>query len=116
MTWNQEQRRDVPPQAGPVVYPWQYYAAPAPQWSAPAGPPAAPAQAPALPGGGVQKLAYSVDEAAQALGVSRSSVYNMIHMSGFPSMKIRGRRLIAAELLAEWVRRQAEEWGGSYEP
>ena len=115
MTWNQEQRRDVPAQAVPVVYPWQCYAAPAPQWSAPAGSPAAPAPAPApaLPGGGVQKLAYSVDEAAQALGVSRSSVYNMIHMIGFPSMKIRGRRLIAAELLAEWVRRQAEEWGAA---
>lgn len=51
-------------------------------------------------------MAYTVDEAAQALGVSRSAVYNMIHMSGFPSMKLRGRRLISAELLAEWVRRQ----------
>ena len=45
--------------------------------------------------------------AFQPLGVSRSSVYGMIHMSGFPSMKLRGRRLISAELLAEWVRRQA---------
>lgn len=114
MTWTAEQRapgldqrRDAPLQAGPpVVYPWQYYAAAPAQWAAAMNPAAAPAPAPALPGG-VQKLAYTVDEAAQALGVSRASVYNMIHMSGFPSMKLRGRRLISAELLAEWVRRQA---------
>lgn len=119
MTWSQEQgapvldqRRDAPAQAGPPVYPWQYCATPPPHWSASINPPAIPAQAPALPGG-VRKLAYTVDEAAQALGVSRASVYNMIHMSGFPSMKLRGRRLISAELLAEWVRRQAEEWGAA---
>lgn len=99
-----EQRRDVPPQTGAPVYPWPYYAAPPVQWAAPANPPAAPD--PALPGG-VRRLAYTVDEAAQALGVSRASVYNLIHQSGFPSMKLRGRRLISAELLAEWVRQQA---------
>lgn len=95
-----DQRRDVPPQAGAPVYPWPYYAAP------PTNPPAATVPAPALPGG-VRKLAYTVDEAAQALGVSRASVYNLIHAGGFPSMKLRGRRLISAELLAEWVRQQA---------
>lgn len=101
-----DQRRDVPTQAGPpAVYPWQSYAATPAQWAA-AMNPAASSPPPSLPGG-VQKLAYTVDEAAQALGVSRSSVYGMIHMSGFPSMKLRGRRLISAELLAEWVRRQA---------
>lgn len=105
-TTKPEQRRDVLPQAGAPVYPWPYYAAPPVQWAAPANPPAAPAPAPALPGG-VRKLAYTVDEAAQALGVSRASVYNLIHQSGFPSMKLRGRRLISAELLAEWVRQQA---------
>lgn len=101
-----DQRRDVPPQTGAPVYPWPYYAAPPVQWATPANPPAAPAPAPALPGG-VRKLAYSVDEAAQALGVSRASIYNLIHSKDFPSVKLRGRRLISAELLAEWVRTQA---------
>ena len=100
-----EQRGDIPQQGGPPIYPWQYYAATPAQWAAAMCPPAAPAPAQTLPGG-VQKVAYTGDEAAQALGVSRSAVYNMIHMSGFPSMKLRGRRLISAELLAEWVRRQ----------
>lgn len=86
-------------EALPPGLPWWFY-----------GPPAAPAQrlppAPVIPGG-VPKLAYSVEEAAEALGVSRSLVYRLIHQSGFPSVKLRGRRLISAELLAEWVRLQA---------
>lgn len=112
MTWPYEQgaapnqRRDVPQQDGPPVYPWQSYAATPAQWAAAAGP-ATPAPAPP-PLCVVPKLAYTVDEAAQALGVSRSLVYSMIHMEGFPSMKLRGRRLISAERLAEWVRRQAD--------
>lgn len=73
---------------------------------------AAPAYAPTPPAppetpGGVRKLAYSVEEAAEALGVSRSLVYRLIHQRGFPSAKLRGRRLISAELLAEWMRQQA---------
>lgn len=62
-------------EALPPGLPWWFY-----------GPPAAPAQrlpppqAPAsvIPGG-VPKLAYSVEEAAEALGVSRSLVYRLIH-------------------------------------
>lgn len=110
MAWPHEQgaslnqRGDVPQQDGAPVYPWQCHAATPAQWAA-AGP-ATPAPAPA-PLCVVPKLAYTVDEAAQALGVSRSSVYSMIRMNGFPSMKLRGRRPISAELLAEWVRRQA---------
>ena len=84
-------------EALPPGLPWWFY-----------GPPAAPAQrlppAPVIPGG-VPKLAYSVEEAAEALGVSRSLVYRLIHQSGFPSVKL--RRLISAELLAEWGRLQA---------
>lgn len=87
----------------PPGLPWWFYGPPA----APAQPPP-PVQAPvpATPGG-VPKLAYSVEEAAEALGVSRALVYRLIHQSGFPSVKLRGRRLISAELLAEWVRQQA---------
>lgn len=94
-------RRGYTPADLPPGLPWWYY-----------GPPAAPVQqpppvpAPAAPGH-IPKLAYSVDEAAEALGVSRASVYQLIHRKDFPSVKLRGRRLISAELLAEWVRAQA---------
>ena len=53
------------------------------------------------------ELTYSVTEAAQALGVSRRTMYEVIHQEGFPTLKVGGRRLISRELLAEWVREQA---------
>lgn len=54
-----------------------------------------------------ERLTYSVTEAAQALGISRPSMYSLIHKEGFPTLKVGGRRLISKELLAEWVREQA---------
>lgn len=53
------------------------------------------------------ELTYSVTEAAQALGVSRPTMYNLINQEGFPAFNVGGRRLISRELLAEWVRAQA---------
>lgn len=57
--------------------------------------------------GAVSKLTYSVTEAAEAIGVSRATMYELIHREGFPTLKVGNRRLISRELLAEWVRRQA---------
>ena len=53
------------------------------------------------------ELVYNVTEAAEALGISRRSMYNLIHKEGFPTLTVGGRRLISKELLAEWVRQQA---------
>ncbi len=53
------------------------------------------------------ELTYSVTEAAKALGVSRNTMYNLIHSEGFPTLCVGGRRLISRELLADWVREQA---------
>lgn len=53
------------------------------------------------------ELVYSVAEAAQALGISRPTMYGLIHREGFPTLKVGNRRLISKELLAEWVRTQA---------
>lgn len=53
------------------------------------------------------ELTYTVTEAAAALGISRHSMYNLIHKEGFPTLMVGGRRLISKELLAEWVRQQA---------
>lgn len=53
------------------------------------------------------ELVYTVTEAAEALGISRRTMYEIINQEGFPTLKIRGRRLISRELLAEWVRTQA---------
>ena len=53
------------------------------------------------------ELTYSVTEAARALGISRHTMYNLIHRDGFPTLKVGSRRLISRELLAEWVRDKA---------
>ena len=53
------------------------------------------------------ELTYSVTEAAAALGISRRTMYDLLHQEGFPTLKVGGRRLISRELLAEWVRAQA---------
>jgi len=54
-----------------------------------------------------ERLVYSVEEAAEVLGVSRRTMYTLIHREDFPTLKVGGRRLISQELLAEWVRTQA---------
>ena len=59
------------------------------------------------------ELTYSVTEAAQALGISRRTMYEVIHQEGFPTLKVGGRRLISRELLAEWVKAIGEEFGVS---
>lgn len=53
------------------------------------------------------ELTYSVTEAAEAIGVSRRTMYDLIHRQDFPTLKVGGRRLISKELLAEWVKAQA---------
>ena len=55
----------------------------------------------------VERLAYTVEEAAEALGVSRNVMYTLIHREDFPAIKIGKRRMISTTLLAEWVETQA---------
>lgn len=55
------------------------------------------------------ELTYSVTEAAEALGISRRAMYDLIHREDFPTLKVGGRRLISKELLAEWVKAQAQK-------
>lgn len=54
-----------------------------------------------------EKLTYSVTEAAEALGVSRPTMYELIRKEGFPSLKVGSRVLISRKRLAEWVDQQA---------
>lgn len=56
-----------------------------------------------------QKLTYSVTEAAEALGISKSTMYEFIKIQGFPVIKIGNRRLIPIKGLEEWVERTAAQ-------
>ena len=55
-----------------------------------------------------EKLALSVDEAAKLIGVSKPTMYNIIHTTDFPCFKVGTRTLISRVKLAEWVEKQAE--------
>ena len=53
-------------------------------------------------------LAYNVEQAAEALNVSRPTMSNLIHIEGFPVVKIGDRRyLIPVDDLRKWLSEQA---------
>ncbi|MBR5224818.1 MAG: helix-turn-helix domain-containing protein [Clostridia bacterium] len=53
-------------------------------------------------------LAYNVEQAAKALNVSRPTMSNLIHIAGFPVVKIGDRRyLIPVDDLRKWLSEQA---------
>ena len=56
----------------------------------------------------MDKLAYSITEAAHVLGVSRPTVYALIKQQGFPVFQIGGRKLVSVEGLKNWIRDQTE--------
>ena len=56
----------------------------------------------------MDKLAYSLTETAQVLGVSRPTVYALIKQPGFPVFQIGGRKLVSVEGLRDWIRSQTE--------
>ena len=56
----------------------------------------------------MDKLAYSITETAQVLGVSRPTVYALIKQPGFPVFQIGGRKMVSVEGLRDWIRSQTE--------
>ena len=56
----------------------------------------------------MDKLAYSLTETAQVLGVSRPTLYALLDQPGFPAFRVGNRRLISVEGLRDWIRSQTE--------
>lgn len=56
-----------------------------------------------------QKLIYDVREVAEILGLSKPTVYELLHRATdpLPFLKIGNRTKISAAKLAEWVERQS---------
>ena len=52
----------------------------------------------------ITPLLVGVEEAARILGVSKRTLYHLIAEGSLPSVRIRGRRLLRLETLAEWVK------------
>jgi excisionase family DNA binding protein len=51
----------------------------------------------------VEKLAFGPAEAAQALGISRSRLYELLYEGTIPSIKLGSRRLIRRESLVAYL-------------
>ena len=56
---------------------------------------------------GQGKMLLTVREAAETLGISRATVYTLIHRDDFPSIRIGSKILINAKKLQEWVDSQS---------
>ena len=52
----------------------------------------------------VKRLTLSVSEAAEELGISSKTCYNLVHVQGFPVTRIGNRIRISRGGLQEWVR------------
>lgn len=53
------------------------------------------------------KLTLSVYELSQYLGIGLSSAYNLVHMEGFPVVKVNSRLLVPHTALDLWLEQQA---------
>lgn len=54
-----------------------------------------------------QPYLLSVDGTAEALGVGRATVYELIRTNELPSVRIGRRRLVPRGLMIEWIRERA---------
>lgn len=59
----------------------------------------------------IDRVTLSITETAAALGVSRPTVYTLLHKRGFPAFRVGGRTLVSVEGLREWVAAQAGAGG-----
>lgn len=57
----------------------------------------------------MSKRVLSVTETAEALGVSRPTVYKMIQDGGFPAIKLRRRTVVPIAELDNWIRTQSQK-------
>ncbi len=55
----------------------------------------------------MEPITVSVEGAAKLLGVSKPTVYSMIHGEGLPHIKLNRRTMIPVDQLREWVNERA---------
>jgi len=57
----------------------------------------------------MEKLALTVTEAGELLGLCPKVMYRLVRSEGFPAFKVGSRTVVSAEGLKKWVLRQAGE-------
>lgn len=58
------------------------------------------------------KMLLSISKAAAMLGISRPSIYQLIHSADFPIVRLGGRVLIPVKQLEDWLDAQVSNKGG----
>ena len=61
----------------------------------------------------MEKQAYSVAEAATILGISKTTLYELVNAGVIPTFSIGTKTLITAQVLEDFV--DFQYWGGGYE-
>ena len=57
-----------------------------------------------------EKLAYSVDELGEILGISRTTAYEVVCQEGFPAIRVSPRRIIVPKAgLEKWLEEKSKE-------
>lgn len=56
----------------------------------------------------MEPITIAVEDAALLLGVSRDTIYKLLHRDDFPRLKIGNRTLISVAGLRRWVEAQIE--------
>lgn len=56
----------------------------------------------------MEKLTLSASEAAQVIGVSRTTMYKMMKVNGFPTVRVGKRLLVSRKGLERWVEEQSK--------
>ena len=57
-------------------------------------------------------MLLSISKAAAMLGISRPSIYQLIHSADFPIVRLGGRVLIPVKQLEDWLDAQVSNKGG----
>ena len=56
-----------------------------------------------------EPLTISVAEAAELLGISTKTAYDLVHQEGFPAIRIKRRIRVSYSGLKEWIKQQSGE-------
>ena len=56
----------------------------------------------------MEKLTLSASEAAQIIGISRSRMYQLMKVKGFPTVQVGRRLLVSRKGLERWVEEQSK--------
>ena len=54
------------------------------------------------------RMVYSVQEVADAMGISRTTAYQVVRGKSFPSFRVGDRIVIPRASFEDWLRREAE--------